>query len=137
MPEHNLPQLVSLMVRRNKGSEQAVMESREGCARAGCYMCSEDCLSCNLLPWLPAHSHSQHRQRTALSRRQGAAIVISDRQEEVRIGKYPSKNAERDTPHLPPCSEVSSCLSDHRAGHPQRAEAPVQVTVTSLATHTL
>lgn len=90
----------------------------------------------SLAPWLPAQSHSQHQQRTALSRRQGAAIVISERSE-FRIGKYPSKDAERDISHLPPCREVSSCLSDHRAGHPQRAEALGQVTATSLSTHTL
>lgn len=78
-------------------------------------------------PWLPAHSHSQHRQRTALSRRQGAAIMISERQEEFRIGKYPSKTAQRDISHLPP----------RRTGCSQRSEAPVQVTATSLPTHTL
>lgn len=78
-------------------------------------------------PWLPARSHSQHRQRTALSRRQGAAIMISERQEEFRIGKYPSKTAQRDISHLPP----------RRTGCSQRSEAPVQVTATSLPTHTL
>lgn len=78
-------------------------------------------------PWLPARSHSQHRQRTALSRRQGAAIMISERQKEFRIGKYPSKTAQRDISHLPP----------RRTGCSQRSEAPVQVTATSLPTPTL
>lgn len=83
------------------------MESREGCARAGCYPCPGDCLCCNLLPC------SLH---TAIpSRRQGAATVISDRQEQCRTGKYPSKSAERDIAPLLPRSEVSILLSDHRA----------------------
>lgn len=86
-------------------------------------------------PLLPAHSHSQHQQRTAPSRRQGAAIVISDRQEQFRIGKYPSRNDERDIPHFLPRSEVSSYLSDHRTGCSQCAEALGLVTATSLPTH--
>lgn len=88
-------------------------------------------------PWLPARSPSQHQQRTALSRRQGAAITISERQKEFRIGKYPSKTAQRDISHLPPRSAVSRCLPDHRTGCSQRSEAPVQVTATSLPTPTL
>lgn len=79
-----------------------------------------DHLSCNLLPcpWLPAHSHSQHWQRMAPSRRQDAATVISERLEGFTIGKYPSKSAERDISHLPPRSEVSRAGDRHFSAHP-------------------
>lgn len=103
------------------------MESREGCARTGCYTCSGDCLSCNLLPCSLAPCTQPFPAPAKDGSEQKAAIMISERQEEFRIGKYPSKTAQRDISHLPP----------RRTGCSQRSEAPVQVTATSLPTHTL
>lgn len=45
----------------------------------------------SLAPWLPAHSHSQHRQRTAPSRGQGPAIVISESRRSSELGTAPPR----------------------------------------------
>lgn len=58
-PEHNIPQLVSLMVRKNKGSEQALMGSRGALPRRVLSMGATRVLgtfspiTTSRVPWLP------------------------------------------------------------------------------------